>query len=289
MNNIDRILGVISMLSVLVVAVMTIMSFSWISLLLVLVLGIWVLGGLKSIEIGWKGQLLSLGERMDALFEEGWRWIPFPFGLKNADCRKQTISLGKLETTTKDNVKVFVDGSVVYQVEDLQKYFNATKSDLEKWIDDTRKQVVRTRIRELEQKEALNMHDDLGKEMEEALLDQGSEPTPALSLTRRGGIYGIAGNVTVPASGSIPVILRVSNTTPIINQTPIMMVNPTTPQNIWLFPVVFFSSLAPFAINSNTPKRKYASAKAKRKRISGFIMNVLTFVINSFRFVLGAA
>jgi regulator of protease activity HflC (stomatin/prohibitin superfamily) len=153
-------------------------SWSWSWGLLVLwtiVLGIWAGTGWKKIDIGWRGQLLFLGGRMTGFFNEGWRWAPFPFGIKPADCRKQTLDLKVLEATTIDNVKVFVGGSVVYRVVDLDIYFNAEKQDLENWVDNTRKQVIRTRVRELPQAEVLNMHDDLGKEMETALRNQGSD------------------------------------------------------------------------------------------------------------------
>lgn len=178
-NMTDRMLGVLVAFllfaSILAVFVNFSFSLAWFFLLVwTVVLGIWAASGIKTVDIGWRGQLLYFGARQSPTFKEGLRWIPAPFGLKTADCRKQTLTFEVLDATTVDNVQVFVGGSVVYRVVDLNMYFDAEKTDLEKWIDNTRKQVIRTRVRTLKQAEVLDAHESLGGEMVLALRKEDS-------------------------------------------------------------------------------------------------------------------
>jgi regulator of protease activity HflC (stomatin/prohibitin superfamily) len=148
---VDRILGAFCAFVVLLsaIAVFSEFSWSWSWALLVLWtvgLGIWVRRGIRKIEVGWRGQILFLGQRMAAEVGEGWRWIPFPFGLKTADCRETVMKLDQLKIFTSDSVEVKVDGSIVYKVIDLNLYFGVELSGLKQGIDDIWDEVIRTQI-----------------------------------------------------------------------------------------------------------------------------------------------
>jgi regulator of protease activity HflC (stomatin/prohibitin superfamily) len=150
-------------------SVLVIVSWSWILFLWTIVLGLWSWGGWRKIEIGWRGQLLFLGQRIDAEIEEGWRWVPLPFAIKPADCRQQIMPLDALEVTTSDNVRVKVGATVTYRVDDLNTYFGVEVSGLKKGIDDARDAAIRSRVRTLSLEQVLSSHDELGNELLTAL------------------------------------------------------------------------------------------------------------------------
>lgn len=178
----DRILGTFFSLLTLVIAIaMTIMlvvnfSLTWLwwgSLVLSFVwtigLGTWIWRGFRKIEIGWEGQLLYLAGRQDYFFPEGWRWAPFPFDIKVADCRQTVIELNKLEVITKDNVPVKIEGSIFRKILDLDKYFSVEESGIKEGLDDIWDQTIRTKIRDMKFDDVLESHDLLGTAMLDAI------------------------------------------------------------------------------------------------------------------------
>jgi len=165
----DRILGAVCALVVLLSAIATFSEFSWswswtLLVLWTLGLGVWARRGLRKVEVGWRGQLLFLGQRMDATLKEGWRWVPFPFGLKTADCRETIIKLGQLKVFTLDGVEVKIDVSIVTKIVDLNTYFNVELSGLKQGLDDIWDQVIRTQVVLLPLAQVLAMHATLGQQ-----------------------------------------------------------------------------------------------------------------------------
>lgn len=142
------------------------------SLIWVIALALWASKGLKDIEIGHRGQLLFLGQRMNYFFKvEGKHWAPFPFGIKPADCREQIMRLDSLEAITKDNVKVFVDVTLTYNIFDLHKNSNVQDGGINKGIDDARDQILRVQIASSDLDDVLKMHAELGQKMHAGLQD----------------------------------------------------------------------------------------------------------------------
>ena len=175
-EEMSRFLGVMCAFLAFVSTVMALanMSWSWSWGLLVLwTIGLWILAGTgwKEIEIGWRGQLLFLGERVKNTDElkEGWRWVPWPFGLKVADCRQITLSLGELVATTADDVPVFIDSTVMYKVVVLDKYFDVEEKGLQTALDHSRTQVLRAEVRQLDLEKVLNLHEQLAEQVKDAL------------------------------------------------------------------------------------------------------------------------
>lgn len=142
----DRFLGVLCAVTITVCTVVLVSNWSWGLFFWTLGLSFWAWTGLRKIEIGWRGQLLFIGQRMATTLYEGWRWIPFPFGLKMADCREQIMKLDSLKIFTTDQVPVKVDGSIVYRVTDLNAYFDVEVSGLKQGLDDVWDEVIRTQI-----------------------------------------------------------------------------------------------------------------------------------------------
>lgn len=143
--------------------------------------GIWKKEGEKdlkweAIPVGWKAQLLLFGQRVPGvIFDEGWWWTPIPFSKQPADCRRQTHEFTPLKALTQDNVEVTVGGAVVYEVTNPDVYFSVKPEDLEGWLENTRKQVLRKAIRGLEQEKVLGMQDELGQVLEKALCEASEE------------------------------------------------------------------------------------------------------------------
>jgi len=139
----------------------------WIvSLLWVIILALWALLGFRKIEIGHKGQLLFLGQRMNFFFEEeGAHWVPFPLGIKIHDCREQIMELDVLEAITSDNVKVFINTTITYKVVNLQKRADVQDTEIKHGIDDARDQILRVEVANTPLNKVLKMHEDLGKKM----------------------------------------------------------------------------------------------------------------------------
>ncbi|MEK7569648.1 MAG: SPFH domain-containing protein [Patescibacteria group bacterium] len=138
--------------------------------------GTWHDIGWKEVPVGWKAQLLLFGQRVPGIvFTEGWWWTPLPFSKKPADCRRQTHNFTPLQALTKDNVNVTIGGSVVYAITNPDTYFSVVPDDLDGWLESTRKQILRKSIRGKHQEEVLGMHEELGKEVEQALCEASEE------------------------------------------------------------------------------------------------------------------
>lgn len=173
-NNTDRVLVVLCEFFVLISTIMVFVnfSFSWLWILLLfwtIGLGVWSWKGFKKIEVGWKGQLLYLGERQSYTFGEGWRWAPFPFSIKTADCRQTVIKLNSLKVITKDNIEVEIEGSIFRQISELDKYFGVEESGIKEGLDDIWDETIRMNVRDMNLNEVLKSHDTLGKEMIKAI------------------------------------------------------------------------------------------------------------------------
>jgi regulator of protease activity HflC (stomatin/prohibitin superfamily) len=179
----DRILSFVCavLVAVCVISLYVFWSASWPTWLLLVVwtigLGFWVHSGLKKIEVGWKGQLLYLGKRMPHELSEGWRWVPFPFGIKTADCRQTILKLGQLEVITKaeDNVKVKIDGTIIRKIGNLNKYFGVEESGIKQGLDDIWDQTIRTNVREKTLDEVLGMHEELRNQVHDVMAKQASK------------------------------------------------------------------------------------------------------------------
>ena len=170
----DRILGVVFAVFLFVGAISALASFTfswpWI-LLAVWIVGLvfWARSGFTTIPIGWRGQLLFIGERIAAELGEGLRWTPWPFGLKLADCRQITLNLGTLEAITKDNVPVVMDSTVMYRVVELDKFFEVEEVGLKRALDDSRTQVLRAEVRALPLESVLDLHEQLAEQVKGVL------------------------------------------------------------------------------------------------------------------------
>lgn len=136
--------------------------------LAILVLGIiavWHWSGWKKIPIGWRALRTFLGKRTHSEAEEGWKWAAWPLGLEPIDCREIILSLGQLEATTKDNLKVFLTSTVTYRVIDLYKYLDVQteNSNIKHVIDEKRTEVLRAEIRARSLEEVLDLKKELGE------------------------------------------------------------------------------------------------------------------------------
>lgn len=176
---IDRFLGAVCALFVALMTIVVITSRNWsvgwaASAVLTLGLAIWARRGLRFIPVGWRGQLLFLGQRMDATLGEGWRWVPFPFGLKTADCRETILKLDPLRIFTSDLVEVKVDGSIVYKIVNLNLYFGVESSGFKQGLDDIWDEVIRTQVVLTSLAQALAMHATLGQQARAAFEEQAS-------------------------------------------------------------------------------------------------------------------
>jgi len=143
-SNTDRTLGLLCALLLLASVVIVFANFNWsllwiISLALTVALCLWAKSGLKKIEVGWRGRLLHFGERMNHVMQEGWHWVPFPFDIKVADCRHQSMQIDALTVLTFDNIEVEIRGTLVSYVENLDLYFDVDEASIKHGIDDTRK------------------------------------------------------------------------------------------------------------------------------------------------------
>lgn len=181
-TNIDRVLGMLCVVLILAGAVIVFVEFPgtrWLPWLLLVAwtigLYVWAKGGLKKIEVGWRGQLLFLGERYQTFFREGWRWTPFPFGVKVTDCRQTVVKLDPLEVITLDNVKVKIDGSIIRQVADLDKFFGVEESGIKQGLDDIWDQTIRANVKATDLEEVLQMHAELGQQVHDAIGVRASE------------------------------------------------------------------------------------------------------------------
>lgn len=134
--------------------------------------------GPKKIEVGWKGKLLFLGQRvnrMNTVLGEGWRWAPFPFGIKMADCRSMVLKLDHLDVITEDKVKVRIDATVFYQVNDLDKFFDFRESDIKEGLDNLRDEAIRDQIFDLPLDKVLGMHATLAEKTQSTLQGEANE------------------------------------------------------------------------------------------------------------------
>lgn len=176
MNTTNRILGVIAAIIAVVnfYEVFEVFSFSlpWFLLLVwTIALISWVQDGWDhSIEIGWKGQLLFLGARVNVILDEGRVFVPKPFGLKKADCRQTVIGLDPLlKVITADDVQVDIDGSVFRRIVNLNKYFDVEESGMKEGLDDIWDETIRSRVAQLPLDEVLKQHIDLATGAQDAM------------------------------------------------------------------------------------------------------------------------
>lgn len=176
-SQIDRVLGFIySAILIIFVIVAIMVGFRWWLVILISVpIGVWIKSGWQNVPIGSEGQFTLFNERIDYFVGEGDHWGPKPFGIKSTDCRKQTMELETLETTTKDDVPVKVGGTVSYRIDDIHIHADVKPDDLEKWIKATRERLVRTKIRTMEQEELLGAHLELGNEIASELSSRANE------------------------------------------------------------------------------------------------------------------
>ncbi|MDP9249332.1 MAG: SPFH domain-containing protein [bacterium] len=137
--------------------------------IILLVVALWWWSGWKKIPTGHRGLLTILGSRTHWERKERWRWAAWPLGLIPVNCKQQIMPLGVAEFTTRDNLTVFVDGTVAYKVCDLYQYLDVEESEIEHGIDEKRTEVLRTEIRKRPMKEVLDLADELGKHVKEAV------------------------------------------------------------------------------------------------------------------------
>lgn len=147
----------------------------FLSLIWVIFLALWASSGLKKIDVGFKGQLLFLGGRRRHIFnDEGWRWAPFPFGIKTADCRDKSQVIDALTVLTSDNVSVSVAGTLVSRIEDLDLNFSVDPESIKQGIDDTWDEIIRTQVVGRTFDEVKVMHVDVGEQAKTALETQAT-------------------------------------------------------------------------------------------------------------------
>ncbi len=175
-NNTDRWLGIGCAVLLIVVTLVVIADRNWsgswiLSFLLTVSLWVWAFGGLKKLEVGFRGQLLFLGERQEYLVEEGWRWAPFPFEIKTADCRQNNQKLDHLEVITEDKVRVEIDGTIIRHISDLNLYFGVNESGIQQGLDDIWDEAIRTLVATKKLIEVLKMQVDLGQKAYTAMKD----------------------------------------------------------------------------------------------------------------------
>jgi len=134
----------------------------------------WAMSGFRKIEVGWRGQLLCLGERMSHTMQEGWHWVPFPFGVKVADCRHQSMQIDPLTVLTADNIEVEIRGTLVSYVENLDLYFNVDEATIKHGIDDTWDEIIRTQVVGMPFQEVKGLHVQVSEHAKAALESQAT-------------------------------------------------------------------------------------------------------------------
>ena len=132
-------------------------------------IALWAWSGLKKMPVGWRGLLLFLGNRQEKEFKEGWRWAPFPFGIKATDCRQLVIKLDPVEAITKDNVMVTIEGSIVRAISNLYAYFGVEETGLKQGLDDIWDEIIRAEVRKLDLDKVLGMQGDIAHNAHVAL------------------------------------------------------------------------------------------------------------------------
>lgn len=179
-SNMDRWLGAIfaSLLIVFLILGFPSGTGFWngsLFVLLVLSLAGWGFTGIKNLDVGFKAQLLFLGERKLVFFGEGKRWVPFPFDLKKEDCRTTIIKLDLAKAFCQDNVEIEMEASIARQIINLDQFFGVNPSELKQWLDDLRDQLFRQQASKRGLREALAMSGEVKKEFKEALGERGGE------------------------------------------------------------------------------------------------------------------
>ena len=164
-KKMDRILGIFCwvMVAVMAIAVVVFSSASWPAWLLMvlwtIVLAVWTASGHRTVEVGWKGQLLLLGGRKSYFFPEGRRFAPWPLGILPADCRTKPVELDTIKIFTSDGSEVSIKNlSIVWQIFDLDLYHSMDPEKIKVLLDDVVDRNVRTRVRTNTLKEVLGMN-----------------------------------------------------------------------------------------------------------------------------------
>ena len=111
---------------------------------------------------------------MSYIMQEGWHWVPFPFGLKVADCRHQSMQIDPLTVLTSDNIEVEIRGTLVSFVENLDLYFNVDEATIKHGIDDTWDEIIRTQVVGIPFEEVKGMHVQVSEQAKAALEGQAT-------------------------------------------------------------------------------------------------------------------
>ena len=180
MKNVDQTIGMFCALLAFVNLAMVFVNFSWSWpwLLLVawtLLISTWTINGWSNIEVGHKGLLLFLGERLTYVFSEGQRFAPWPFEIKTVDCRLKSQEIDQLTVLTKDNIPVSISGTLVSQIEDPNLYFNVDPLSIEKGINDTWGEIIRTQVITKDLEDVRKMYIEVGMQTQAALEDQATK------------------------------------------------------------------------------------------------------------------
>ena len=131
---------------------------------------LWAASGLKKIDVGWRGQLLWFGKRVKGSeVGEGWQMYPWPWEIKVVDCRKTIMNLGNIDAITSDNIKVAIGCTIVYEIKNLDSYFNVEPSQIKKGLDEARTEAIRSIVRRYDLKEILDLHDEIGHTVKGAM------------------------------------------------------------------------------------------------------------------------
>ncbi|MEI6280399.1 MAG: SPFH domain-containing protein [bacterium] len=180
-KNINRFLGIAVAVVLVVLTLIVITNFNWSwawwgSAIATLITVLWFQNGSTTVEVGWEGLLLCIGERIDppVTMGEGWHWVPFPFSLKLADCRETSVAIDPLTVLTADNIQVEISGTLVSKIMDLNKYFNVDPATIKQGIDDTWDEIIRTQVVVEEFEAVRKMHVAVGDKAKAALENQAT-------------------------------------------------------------------------------------------------------------------
>lgn len=156
----DRFLGVVFTLLTLISLIMVFATFigsnwlPWLALFLwTIALGVWTYDGWFNknkkniLPVGYRGQILIFGSRVDLFTGEGRRFLPKPIGIEPKDCRATTTKMKPLVCFTQDDIEVVGDNlAVVTEIFDLGLNLKLNPKDLPDLLDDVIDTNVRKKI-----------------------------------------------------------------------------------------------------------------------------------------------
>lgn len=104
--------------------------------------------GLRKIPVGSGASLLFLGARVRLNLGEGYQWV-FPplLWLQTEDLRERTQKLDNLEVFTKDNVRVNIDASIMFEVINPSRFQSVGTNSITTGLDDLTDQILREETR----------------------------------------------------------------------------------------------------------------------------------------------